>query len=47
MESMTPAEMFRAIQEGLVTQNDFESWYYEVRDQAVRDAEYAASAYGE
>lgn len=44
---MEPSEMYRAIQEGLVTLDNFESWYYDVRDQAVRDAEYAASAYGE
>lgn len=44
---MEPSEMFQAIQEGLVALNDFESWYYDVRDQAVKDAEYAASAFGE
>ena len=44
---MEPSEMFQAIQEGLVTLNDFESWFYDVRDQAVKDAEYAASSFGQ
>ena len=44
---LSQQEMFEAIQQGLVTLEDFENWCSDLRSAAVEDAEFAASAYGQ
>ena len=43
---LTTQEVYAAIQSGQMTEAEFMDWYCDVRDAAVQDAEYAASAYG-